>query len=190
MSTKRLEAFSDGVMAVIITIMVLALKVPQGDSLAALAAIWPDFLAYLLSFVYVGVYWNNHHHLMQTVKRATAGVMWANLHVLFWLSLFPMLTAWVGYHPNASWPAAFYGVVLLGASVAWLILEQAIMRGAGDGTLSRAIGGDLKGKLSAALYALGVGLAFVRPWIADIIYALVAAIWVVPDRRIEKRLSA
>jgi uncharacterized membrane protein len=190
MTRKRVEAFSDGVMAVIITIMVLELKVPDGDSLAALEAMWPDLLAYLLSFVYVGVYWNNHHHLMQTVKHVTAGVMWGNLHLLFWLSLFPMLTAWVGYHPSASWPAAVYGIVLMGAAVAWLVLERAIMSGGGDGTLARAIGADFKGKASAALYAIGVGLAFVRPWMADIIYALVAAIWIIPDRRIERQVTA
>jgi uncharacterized membrane protein len=186
MKTSRLEAFSDGVLAVIITIMVLELKVPDGDSLAALRPMYTAFLGYVLSFVYVGIYWNNHHHLMHTVKHVTGAIMWANLHLLFWLSLFPALTAWAGRYPRAPWPAALYGVVLLAGAIAWLILERAIIRG--GGTLAIAIGSDLKGKLSSVLYATGIGLAFVRPWMADVIYAGVAVMWVVPDRRIERRL--
>jgi len=188
MTSGRIEAFSDGVLAVIITIMVLELKVPHGDSLAALAPMCPSFLAYVLSFVYVGIYWNNHHHLMHTVKRVTGGVMWANLHLLFWISLFPLLTAWAGEYPSANWPAALYGVVLLAAAIAWLILQRAIIRA--GGTLQRAIGSDLKGKLSPLLYATGIALAFVRPWAAEIAYAVVAAIWVIPDRRIESDLRS
>ncbi len=153
MSTSRLEAFSDGVLAVIITIMVLELKVPHGDSLAALAPMGPAFLGYVLSFVYLGIYWNNHHHLLHTAKRVTGGMMWANLHLLFWLSLFPMLTAWVGENPAAPWPTALYGVVLLVAALSWLVLQRAIIRG--GGSLAAAIGSDLKGKASPVLYLTG-----------------------------------
>jgi uncharacterized membrane protein len=187
MTGGRLEAFSDGVLAIIITIMVLELKVPQGDTLAALYPMGPAFLAYVLSFVYLGIYWNNHHHLMRTVKHVTSGIMWANLHLLFWLSLFPAVTAWAGHYPEAVWPAALYGVVLLAAALAWLVLQRAIIRG--GGSLAELIGADLKGKLSPILYMAGIGLAFVRPWVADAIYGLVAALWVVPDRRIEKGLK-
>jgi uncharacterized membrane protein len=186
MGKARVEAFSDGVLAVIITIMVLELKIPKGDSLAALAPMCTAFLAYVMSFVYVGIYWNNHHHLMHTVKHVTGGIMWANLHLLFWLSLFPVLTGWAGEYPEAPWPSALYGVVLLAAAMAWLILQRAIIRG--GGTLERAIGSDLKGKVSPALYVSGIGLAFVRPWIAQITFAVVAAMWIVPDRRIERKL--
>ena len=187
MSRGRLEAFSDGVLAIVITIMVLELKVPQGDSLAALRSVGSALLAYVLSFVYVGIYWSNHHHLMNTVKHVTGGILWANLHLLFWLSLLPAVTAWAGHHPGASWPAALYGVVLLAAALAWLVLQRSIIRG--GGSLATMIGRDLKGKISPVLYVVGAGLAFVRPWIADAIYAVVAALWVVPDRRIERALS-
>ena len=174
MSTSRLEAFSDGVLAVIITIMVLELKVPHGDSPAALYPMGSAFYAYVLSFVYVGIYWANHHHLMRTVKHVTGGMMWANLHLLFWLSLFPLFTAWAGQYPTAAWPAALYGAVLLAAALAWLILQRTIM--VGGGTLKRAIGADWKGKLSPLLYVTGIALAFVRPWAADLVFALVAAL--------------
>jgi uncharacterized membrane protein len=186
MKAGRLEAFSDGVLAVIITIMVLELKVPEGDTLAALSPMCPEILGYVLSFLYVGIYWNNHHHLMHTVKHVTGEVMWANLHLLFWLSLFPWMTAWAWHYPDSSLPAALYGTVLLAAAVAWLILQRAIIRA--GGTLGSAIGADVKGKLSAVLYAAGIGLAFVKPWVADVIFAGVAVMWVVPDRRIERQI--
>jgi uncharacterized membrane protein len=188
MTKGRLEAFSDGVLAVIITIMVLELKAPDGDSLEALIPMCTPFFAYVLSFVYVGIYWNNHHHLVHTVKHVNGAIMWANLHLLFWISLFPLLTAWVGHHPTSRWPTAIYGVDLFAAGLAWLILQAAIIR-AGGGSLAEAIGSDRKGKISAVLYLAGIGLAFVQTWIADVIFAVVAAIWVVPDRRIEKALA-
>jgi uncharacterized membrane protein len=187
MGKGRLEAFSDGVLAVIITIMVLELKVPHGDNLSALLPMFPVFLSYVLSFVYVGIYWNNHHHLMHTVTRVTGGIMWANLHLLFWLSLFPVVTGWAGEHPTASWPAAVYGIVLLTAAVAWLLLQRAIIRG--GGSLAEAIGSDVKGKASAMLYMLGIATAFVRPWVAETIYGVVAMLWVVPDRRIARTVQ-
>ncbi|HVW28315.1 MAG TPA: TMEM175 family protein [Polyangiaceae bacterium] len=185
MGKGRLEAFSDGVLAIIITVMVLELKVPHGDDLAALAPMCPVFLAYVVSFVYVAIYWNNHHHLLHTVKTVTPFVMWANMLLLFSLSLFPFVTSWVGEHPHAAWPAALYGVVLLLAGVAWLILERAIIRG-GGGTLALAIGTDIKGKISAASYAAGVAAAFVSPWISEAVFAAVALMWIVPDRRIAR----
>lgn len=183
MSKGRVEAFSDGVIAVVITIMVLELKPPHGETLEALEALVPSFCAYVLSFVYVGIYWANHHHLMHTVHRVTGGILWANMHLLFWISLLPLLTAWAGENPTATVPAALYGVVLLLAALAWLVLQRAII-GAG-GSLQTAIGSDVKGKLSPLLYATGIGLSFVKPWAAQLVYALVAAIWIVPDRRIE-----
>ncbi|AKU95337.1 Integral membrane protein [Labilithrix luteola] len=188
MGKGRIEAFSDGVLAIIITIMVLELKVPHGSDLQALFPLAPLVLSYVLSFVYVGIYWNNHHHLMHTVKHVTGGMMWANLHLLFWLSLFPVVTAWVGDNPTASWPAALYGIVLVAAAMAWLILQRTIIRT--GSTLARAIGKDLKGKLSLLGYVLGIGASFVRPWIADLLYALVAVMWVVPDRRIEAHIAS
>jgi uncharacterized membrane protein len=187
MTKARVEAFSDGVIAVIITIMVLDLKAPSGDAVGALSPLGPAFFAYVLSFVYVGIYWVNHHHLMHTVHHVTGGLMWANLHLLFWLSLFPFLTGWVGEHPAAPWPAALYGVVLLMAALAWLVLQRTII--AAGGSLGEAIGSDLKGKLSPLLYASGIGLAFVRPWMSELAYAIVAAMWIVPDRRIEAQVK-
>jgi uncharacterized membrane protein len=187
MTKGRIEAFSDGVIAVIITIMVLELKVPDGDSLEALSALGPVFLAYVLSFVYVGIYWNNHHHLLHMVKRVTGGIMWANLHLLFWLSLFPFMAAWVGHYPASPWPTALYGVVLLAAAAAWLVLQRAIIRS--GASLGDALGADWKGKISPVLYTLGVALAFVRPWLSDVLFAVVAAMWVVPDRRIERHVE-
>ena len=184
-----MEAFSDGVLAIIITIMVLELKVPSGDTLAALAPVRSVFLAYVLSFVYVGIYWNNHHHMLQTVKHVTGGILWANLHLLFWLSLFPVVTAWAGTNPQATWPAAVYGMVLLAAGLGYTVLQWTIIRH-GGGALAEMIGSDLKGKLSPVLYICGVGLSFVRPWAAELVYAAVAVIWLVPDRRIERRLAA
>jgi uncharacterized membrane protein len=187
MSTVRLEAFSDGVLAVIITIMVLELKPPHGDTLADLALLGPSFLVYVLSFVYVGIYWNNHHHLMHTVKRVTGGMMWANLNLLFWLSLLPLMTAWAGENHQSAYPTAAYGVVLFIAAIAWLILQRTIIRS--GGTLGAMIGSDFKGKVSPLLYASGIALAFVRPLISHALYAVVAALWLVPDRRIEKQLA-
>ncbi|ACG71828.1 protein of unknown function DUF1211 [Anaeromyxobacter sp. K] len=188
MNKQRLEAFSDGVLAIIITIMVLELKVPPGDSLEALAAMRSTFLGYVLSFVYVGIYWNNHHHLLHTVHGVTGGVMWANLHLLFWLSLIPAVTAWADHYPVSPLPTAFYGVVLLASSLAWLVLQRAIIRA--GGSLRRMIGADLKGKLSPLLYLTAIALSFVRTWAADAVYALVAALWFIPDRRIERRSGA
>jgi len=187
LTTGRLEAFSDGVLAIIITIMVLDLKIPHEGTLEALYPMRHVFLGYVLSFVYVGIYWNNHHHLMHTVKHVTAGIMWANLHLLFWLSLLPFVTGWVGEHPADAWPAALYGMVLMAAAMAWLVLQGAIVRA--GGSLAVANGKDVKGKVSTLLCALGIAAAFVRPSIAYAAFALVAAIWIVPDRRIEKTIA-
>ncbi|HEX4448334.1 MAG TPA: TMEM175 family protein [Polyangiaceae bacterium] len=188
MTKGRLEAFTDGVMAVIITIMVLELKVPHGDDLSALHGMGPVFLSYVLSFVYVGIYWNNHHHMLAVVSRVTGGAMWANLHLLFWLSLVPVCTGWVGDHPSAPWPVALYGVALLMAALAWLILEKAIIaRNGARSELALAVGPDWKSKVSGLVYAVAIPMSFVRPWAAELLYAAVATIWVVPDRRIEAR---
>jgi uncharacterized membrane protein len=185
MGKGRLEAFSDGVLAIIITIMVLELKIPHGDDLAALAPMCPVFIAYVVSFLYVAIYWNNHHHLLHTVKMVTPGVMWANMLLLFWLSLFPVVTGWVGEHPQATWPAAMYGIVLFLAGVSYLVLERAIIAG-GGGTLAEAVGTDVKGKISAAIYAIGIGTAFVNPWISEALFATVALFWIIPDQRIAR----
>ncbi len=191
MTTGRLEAFSDGVIAIIITIMVLELHVPRGDTLAALRPLLPVLAAYVVSFVYVGIYWNNHHHLLHAADRLDGGVLWANLHLLFWLSLVPVVTDWVGEHPAAPTPAAAYGVVLLMAGLAFNVLAASLIRAGGPASpLARAVGGrDVKGTLSLAGYAAAVGLAFVRPWLADGMYVAVAALWLVPDRRIERQLA-
>jgi uncharacterized membrane protein len=191
MTRGRLEAFSDGVLAVIITIMVLELKVPHGDDLRALDAMLPGFMAYVLSFIYVGIYWNNHHHLMHATRRISGSVMWANLHLLFWLSLVPVLTGWVGEHPAAPWPTALYGVVLLMAALAWLVLEWRIIAVNGkDSELALAVQHGAKENVSPLLYVTGIGVAFVRPWIADVLYAAVALLWIVPDRRIEAKVRS
>ena len=187
MNKSRLEAFSDGVLAVIITIMVLELKVPRSGELEALESMCRPMLDYVLSFVFVGIYWNNHHHLLQTVKNVTGGMMWANLHLLFWLSLFPIFTSWAGEFPDAPWPTALYGGVLLAAAIAWLILQRTIV-GGGNGALASALGSDWKGKLSPVLYLTGIGLAFWRTWAADVAFAIVAAFWIVPDKRIEREV--
>ena len=190
MGKGRLEAFSDGVIAVIITIMVLELRAPHGTSVAALASLAPAFLVYSLSFVYVGIYWNNHHHMLHATQHIDGRVLWANLHLLFWLSLVPFTTDWVGENPAAAIPTASYGVVFLMAGVAYLLLQTALLRRNGpDSVLARAVGRDLKGKLSALLYASAILLAFIRPWIADAIFVLVALIWFVPDRRIERAIG-
>jgi uncharacterized membrane protein len=190
MSTERLTAFSDGVIAIIITIMVLELKVPHGDDWTALAQLTPVFLSYVLSFVYVGIHWNNHHHLMHTCKAVDGGIMWANLHLLFWLSLIPFATAWMGDNHFASLPTAVYGVTLLMPAFAWQILQWAIIRNDGrDGTLARALGTDWKGHISPLIYAIAIGLAFVAPWMSHLLYISVALIWLIPDRRIERHLA-
>jgi len=191
MGKGRLEAFSDGVIAVIITIMVLELKAPHGKEFAALAPLAPALLTYALSFVFVGIYWNNHHHLLHAAQHIDGRVLWANLHLLFWLSLVPFTTGWVGEYPSAAIPTAIYGVVFLMAGVAWLLLQQALVKRDGPTSLlARAVGRDLKGKLSALLYASAIVLAFVSAWIADALYVLVALIWFVPDRRIERSIDA
>jgi uncharacterized membrane protein len=189
MGTNRLEAFSDGVLAIIITIMVLELKVPHGEHLAALVPLLPIFLSYVLSFVYIGIYWNNHHHLLHTVQRVGGGILWANLHLLFWLSLLPFVTGWMGENHFASLPTALYGCVLLMAALAYWILVRAIVAVEGaDSVLARAIGRDIKGNLSVVLYAVAVPLAFLNQWIAQALYVTVALMWLVPDRRIERIL--
>lgn len=187
MEKNRLEAFSDGVLAIIITIMVLELKVPQGADLAALKPLLPVLLTYLLSFIYVGIYWNNHHHLLKAARKATAGIMWANLHLLFWLSLFPFVTGWMGENHFAALPTALYGAVMLLAAIAYYILQSVIIADEGcHSKLASAIGRDLKGKLSPALYATAIVLAFIEPWLACCIYVLVALMWLIPDRRLER----
>ena len=190
MPKGRLEAFSDGVMAIIITIMVLELKAPHQPDLAAMRALIPAFLSYVLSFIYVGIYWNNHHHLFQVVKHVNGSTLWANLHLLFWLSVFPFATAWMGENHFEAVPVAFYGVVLLLAAVAYYMLTRTLLwHHEQDSTLAKALGRDRKGKLSLIIYAGAVPLAFVNPWLAFALYILVAVIWLVPDRRIEKVLS-
>ena len=194
MEKNRLEAFSDGVLAIIITIMVLELKVPQSenqmpppDTIAALKPLLPVFLTYVLSFIYLGIYWNNHHHLLKAAGRVTGAMMWANLHLLFWLSLFPFVTGWMGENHFATAPTAVYGAVLLLAAIAYYILQGTILAGQGRGSkLAKSIGRDFKGKLSPPFYAAGIALAFFRPWISCAIYAFVALMWLIPDRRIER----
>ena len=190
MPKTRLEAFSDGVLAIIITIMVLELKVPHGEDLSALRPLLPVFSTYVLSFIYLGIYWNNHHHMLHAVKHVTGGVLWANLHLLFWLSLFPFVTGWMGENHFTQAPTALYGVVLLMAAVAYWMLTLTIINEEGpDSLLAQAVGKDLKGKLSIVAYAAGIALSFVNHWIAAAIYILVALMWLVPDRRIEKVLT-
>ena len=187
MGKSRMEAFSDGVLAIIITIMVLELKVPHGTDFAVLKPLLPMLLAYALSFLYVGIYWTNHHHMLHTVQKVTGPVLWANLHLLFWLSLLPVTTSWISENQLASEPVALYGAVLLMAAFAFWTLQQLIVASQGpQSLLKKAIKDDWKGKLSLVLYAIGVVLAFVVPWLAISIYALVALIWLVPDRRIER----
>ena len=191
MGKTRLEAFFDGVVAIIITIMVLEMKVPHGDSLSSLTPLVPVLLSYVLSFVYLGIYWNNHHHMMHACTKATGSMLWANLHLLFWLSLVPFTTGWMGDNGFTTVPAAVYGLVLLMAAIAYWILQQRIIASqGGDSLLKRAIGSDWKGKLSPLLYLAAIGLAFVSPWVSVGIYVLVAVIWVVPDKRIERVLTS
>jgi uncharacterized membrane protein len=187
----RLEAFSDGVIAVIITIMVLELKVPHGTDLATLRPLAPIFLTYVLSFVFLGIYWNNHHHMLHATDRINGAIMWANLHLLFWLSLVPFATGWMGENHYAALPTAVYGFVLLMSGIAYLIMEMAIIRDQGpQSKLAAAVGGEFKGKLSASLYAIAIALAFVNELIADAIYVCVALMWLVPDRRIETKVRS
>lgn len=190
MSKARLEAFSDGVLAIVITIMVLELKVPHGTGLEALRPLLPVFLAYVLSFVYIGIYWNNHHHMLHAAERITGRVLWPNLHLLFWLSLVPFVTGWMGENHFASLPTATYGFVLLMAAIAWTILQNVLVAQQEPGSrLAQALGSDTKGRLSLALYVAAIPLAFVHQGIAGAIYAGVALLWLIPDRRIEAQLA-
>jgi uncharacterized membrane protein len=190
MTTGRLEAFSDAVIAILMTIMVLELRPPDDTDLHALHDLGPVFFSYVLSFVYLGIYWNNHHHMLQAVDKVSGGVLWANLHLLFWLSLFPFATAWMGEHDFAKTPTALYGVLSLAAAIAYYVLQQVMVKAQGPGSaLEAAIGSDIKGKMSPVLYASAVPLAFVSPWIALSLYAVVAAVWLVPDRRVEQQLT-
>ena len=190
MRPERLSGFSDGVIAIIITIMVLELKVPHGGDLEALKSALPVFLSYVLSFLYVAIYWNNHHHLLHTCRRVNGAILWANTHLLFWLSLIPFATAWLGENHVAALPTALYGVALLMPAIAYFLLQTAIVRVNGaDSSLAQALGADLKGKISPLIYAAGIGLAFVSPWRSIALYVLVALIWLIPDRRIEKAIA-
>lgn len=191
MDTGRTEAFSDGVMAVALTLMVLGLKVPEGTGLAAFSSLLPGFLTYVLSFVYIGIYWSNHHHLLHAAERVDGPVLWANLHLLFWITLIPLSTAWVSANHAAALPTAVYGFVLMAAALAYFILAHAIVRlQGGDSALARAIGADWKNRLSILLYAAAIALAFWHEWIADALYVIVAALWLMPERRIERHLAA
>ena len=188
MSKTRLEAFSDGVIAILITILVLELKVPHGDDVRALAPLTPVFLTYVLSFIYLGIYWNNHHHMLQATTRINGTILWANLHLLFWLSLVPFTTGWMGENHFAALPTAAYGGVLLAAAIAYLVLQSVIVAEQGpQSKLAAALGRDLKGKISPVLYTAAIPLAFFRQWIADLLYVVVALMWLIPDRRIEAR---
>jgi len=190
MGKARLEAFSDGVIAIIITIMVLEMKVPHGDSLESLRPLIPVFLSYVLSFVYVGIYWNNHHHMLHASRKVSGAVLWANLHLLFWLSLFPFATGWMGENHFSSVPSALYGVVLLMAAVAYKVLQQTIIASEGPGSvLKAAVGADWKGKLSPLVYVLAIASTFMVPWLAQALFVLVALLWLIPDRRIEHALE-
>jgi len=190
MKKGRLEAFSDGVIAIIITIMVLELHVPHGEHLADLVPMLPVFFSYVLSFVYVGIYWNNHHHMIYAAKTINGAILWANLHLLFWLSLIPFTTAWMGENHFSRWPVILYGVVLIMNGMAYNLLCRLLVRQAGEGsTLAVALGKDWKGKLSVVIYLLAIALAFINPWISAALYVLVAMIWFIPDRRIERNLS-
>ena len=190
MKTTRLEAFSDGVLAIIITIMVLELKVPHAVELAALKPVLPVLLSYVLSFIYLGIYWNNHHHLFQATEQISGGILWANLHLLFWLSLFPFTTAWIGENHVAAIPTAIYGFVLLMAAIAYYVLERTIIAKQGrESLLALAVGKDWKAKICLALYLAGIPLAFVSSWIASALYVFGALLWLIPDPRIEKALK-
>jgi uncharacterized membrane protein len=187
----RLEAFSDAVIAILITVMVLELRVPEHDaSLGALRDVYPVFLTYVLSFVYLGIYWNNHHHLLQSSRRVTGGVLWANLHLLFWLSLFPFATGWMGQNHFERTPTIAYGVVLLAAAIAYFVLQRVLVAAQHDDSLAIALGSDVKGKVSPFIYVAGMAAAFLSPWISEALYVLVAVMWLVPDRRLEPHEEA
>ena len=191
MPTSRMEAFSDGVIAILITVMVLELRVPHGTTWGALHQSLPTLLTYVLSFVYLGIYWNNHHHMLMLTERVGGLVLWANLHLLFWLSLVPFATGWMGENHFAKVPASAYGIVLLGAALAYYALQTTIIRVQGhDSTLATAIGRDLKGKASPVLYVVGIALAFVNRWLAVAMYVIVALMWLIPDRRLERTMAA
>src|SRR5215203_1858556 len=190
MGKGRLEAFSDGVLAIIITIMVLELKVPHGTDLGALTSLIPVLLSYVLSFIYIGIYWSNHHHLLHAVRHVNGRILWANLHLLFWLSLIPFVTGWMGENHFAAWPVAFYGEVLLFAAIAYFILTRVLISYHGrDSALAKALGKDFKGKVSVVFYAAAIPLSFVNSWFACALYVLVAVMWLIPDRRIERSLA-
>ena len=190
MGKGRLEAFSDGVLAIIITIMVLEMKVPHGSNLDALQPLLPVFISYVLSFIYIGIYWNNHHRLLQAVNRVSGSALWANVHLLFWLSLVPFATAWMGENHFSRWPVVLYGFILFMAGIAYYILAHCLTGIHGkDSELARALGKDVKGILSVVLYLIGIGLAFINPWLGFSIYSVVAAIWFIPDSRIEKNIK-
>jgi uncharacterized membrane protein len=190
MHKGRLEAFSDGVLAIIITIMVLEMKVPHGTDLGALQPLLPVFLCYVLSFVYIGIYWNNHHHLLHATRRVSGGALWANLHLLFWLSLLPFVTGWMGENHFAALPTAMYGAVLLMASIAyWLLARRLIAAEGRESLVARALGRDIKGTVSTVIYAIAIPLAFVAHWLSQVLYVLVALAWLIPDRRIERVLA-
>ena len=191
MGTNRLEAFSDGVIAVIITIMVLEMKVPHGEGMETLVPVIPIFLSYILSFVYLGIYWNNHHHMLHACQKVTGSMLWANLHLLFWLSLIPFATGWMGENNFAPIPVAAYGVVLVAAAVAYYILVRALIAREGrDSVLAIAVGRDTKGTISPLIYAIAIPIALVAPWVSFALYVFVAVIWFVPDLRIERQLGA
>ncbi|MCR9065081.1 MAG: TMEM175 family protein [Cytophagales bacterium] len=186
MNKGRVEAFSDGVLAIIITIMVLEIKVPHGEQFSDLKGLVPVFLSYVLSFIYLGIYWNNHHHMMHTVKHVSGDILWANLHLLFWLSLIPFATGWMGENNFSAQPMALYGLTLLMAAMAYFILQNRIIKSQGkNGLLKKAIGKDVKGEISPLLYLLGIGLSWVSPWLSGSLYIVVAVLWLIPDRRIE-----
>lgn len=190
MTSNRLEAFSDGVIAIIITIMVLELRPPHEANLSGLRPLLPVFLSYVMSFVFIGIYWTNHHHLMQVVEHVNGGVLWANLHLLFWLSLTPFVTAWVGESRFATWPVALYGTVLLLSGIGYFILTRSLLSiHSRESVLAKALGRDFKGRISMLIYLLAIPLAFVRPWLAYAIYMFVAVMWLVPDRRIERTVA-
>jgi len=190
MGKARLEAFSDGVLAIIITIMVLEMKVPHGDNLTALKPLLPVFLSYILSFINIGIYWNNHHHMLHAARQVNGAVLWANTHLLFWLSLIPFVTGWMGENHFATWPVALYGILLLMAGVAYTILSLSLINLHGeDSTLAIAFGKDRKGKASVLIYAVGISFSFINPWLGFALYVIVAGLWFIPDRRIEDKLE-
>ncbi len=190
MNKNRLEAFSDGVLAIIITIMVLEIKVPHGTEFSDLAPLLPIFLSYTLSFIYIGIYWNNHHHMLHTVTKVSGSILWANLHLLFWLSLVPFVTGWIGENNFSPKPMALYGVILLMAAIAYVVLQGQILKNHGkDSLLAKSIGKDIKGKISPVLYILGIGSSWISEWLAGGFYVLVALIWLIPDKRIEKNIT-